>query len=261
MKRKRRTRPLSTQHPALSTLKGRRIVVTRSRRQAARLVEALEARGAEVIEFPTIEIRDPEDSGPLDRAAAEAGNYDLVIFTSANGVERFLARNPSAIRGKICAIGPATASVLERAGLDPDFVPQRYIAEGVLEALKEFPLAGKRVLIPRAAVARDLIPRELQRRGAHVDVVEAYRTVVPDGSVKAAERLLKEGADLVTFTSPSTVMNFSRLLPEGLPGVKAATIGPITTEAAEKAGWEVATEAREYTVEGLVKAIVSFYSQ
>ena len=245
---------------AASPLRNRRIVVTRSRRQAACLVRALERKGATVIAFPTIEIQDPEDKAPLRQAAAHAGEYDLVIFTSANGVARFFNLHPAPIRGQVCAIGPATASALRRVGVRPHFVPQRYIAEGVLEALADLPLEGRRVLIPRAAVARDLIPRELERRGAEVDVVEAYRTVLPEGSAEAARRLARDGADLITFTSPSTVQNFARLIPNGLPGVKVAAIGPITTQAARQAGWNVVVEAPEYTIRGLVKAIVGYYS-
>ncbi len=241
-------------------LQGFRIVVTRSRRQAGCLVRALERQGATVVAIPTIEIQDPEDPSPLERAAAAGGDYDLVIFTSANGVAQFFRRRPAPIRGKVCAIGPATASALRRAGVRPDFIPKKYIAEGVLEALADFPLEGRRVLIPRAAVARDLIPRELERRGARVDVVEAYRTVLPEGSANAARQLARHGADLVTFTSPSTVQNFARLLPQGLPGVKAATIGPITTTAARQAGWDVAVEAQEYNIRGLVKAIVRYFT-
>lgn len=240
-------------------LRGRRIVVTRSRHQAAALVEALESEGATVVEFPTIEIQDPQDLGPLERAAAEADRYDLLIFTSANGVERFFARKPGRIRGKVCAIGPATADALRKKGVAVDFVPRRYIAEGVLEALADFPLAGRRVLIPRAAVARDVIPRELEGRGARVDVVEAYRTVLPAAAAQAVERLVKEGADLITFTSPSTVSNFTRLVPRNFRVVKVACIGPITSREARKAGWEVAVEAIEYSVPGLVKAIRDFY--
>ena len=167
-------------------LKGKRIIVTRSRKQAGCLVRALEKQGAEVIPIPAIAIEDPADPAPLERAAAEAGVYDLVIFTSANAVSQWVKRDPAKITGALCAIGPGTASALRRHKMRPSFVPRRYIAEGVLEALADFPLAGKRVLIPRAAVARDVIPVELTRRGARVDVVEAYRTVMPADSVAKA---------------------------------------------------------------------------
>src|SRR5437867_5532650 len=135
-------------------LKGKRIIVTRSRKQAGCLIRALEKQGAQVIAIPAIEIQDPVDPRPLKKAAADAGEYDLVIFTSANAVAQFVKRNPAKIRGALCAIGPGTATALRRHRMKPSFVPRRYIAEGVLEALEDFPLQGKRVLIPRAAVAR-----------------------------------------------------------------------------------------------------------
>ena len=240
----------------MKPLAGKRIIVTRSRKQASTLVSALEELGATVIECPTIEIRDPDDPEPLRRAAAEADQYDLVIFTSVNGVERFFACRPAKIRGKLCAIGPATAAALKEHGYTADFVPRRYIAEGVLEVLAGFPLNGARVLIPRAAVARDVLPKELERLGARVNVVEAYRTVLPRNTPRELE-----SADLITFTSSSTVTNFARLVPEGLPGVKAASIGPITTATARQVGWEIAVEAKEYTIPGLVRAIVEFYAE
>jgi len=233
-------------------LKGKRIIVTRSRKQAGCLVRALEKQGATVIPIPAIEICDPEDTAPLERAAAAAASYDLVIFTSANAVSKWVARDPAKITGKICAIGPGTATALRRHKMRPAFVPRRYIAEGVLEALADFPLSGKRVLIPRAAVARDVIPVELARRGALVDVVEAYRTVVPPDSVAKARGV---EADLVTFTSSSTVTNFGKLFSGGVPRIPCACIGPITSKTARELGWRVIAEAEEYTISGLVKAI------
>jgi uroporphyrinogen III methyltransferase/synthase len=241
--------------PALS---GKRIIVTRSRKQAGCLVRALEKHGAEVIPIPAIAIEDPADPARLELAAREAGQYDLAIFTSANGVSQWVKRNPAKIRGAICAIGPGTASALRRHGMRPEFVPRRYIAEGVLETLADFPLSGKRVLIPRAAVARDVIPRELERRGARVDVVEAYRTVLPPESIAKAKGVK---ADLVTFTSSSTVENFGKLFGGKPPHIPAACIGPITSATARQYGWRVVVEAEEYTIRGLVKAIVEYYRQ
>jgi len=237
-----------------AALKGKRIIVTRSRKQAGCLIRALEKQGAEVIAIPAIEIRDPLDPEPLERAAACAGDYDLVIFTSANGVSHFVKCNPAKIRGAICAIGPGTATALRRHGMQPTFMPRRYIAEGVIEALADFPLQGKRVLIPRAAIARDVIPWELSRRGANVDVVEAYRTVLPEASRAKAKGIQ---ADLVTFTSSSTVENFGKLFNGKPPLIPAACIGPITSATARKLGWRVVVEAEEYTISGLVKAIKS----
>ncbi len=234
-------------------LTGKRIIVTRSRKQAGCLVRALEKQGAEVIPIPAIEIADPADPAPLSRAAAEAGEYDLVIFTSANAVSRWIAQAPKKICGVVCAIGPGTATALRRHGIKPKFIPRRYIAEGVLETLADFPLSGKRVLIPRAAVARDVLPLELTRRGAKVDVVEAYRTVMPAESVEKARGVR---ADLVTFTSSSTVSNFGKLFSGKPPKIPCACIGPITSATAREQGWRVAIEASEYTIQGLVKAIV-----
>jgi uroporphyrinogen III methyltransferase/synthase len=244
----------------MNQLQGMRIIVTRSRKQAGCLIRALEKQRAEVLAIPVIEIQDPADPAPLERAAAHAGDYDLVIFTSANGVSHFVKRHPAKIRGAICAIGPGTASALRRNGMRPQFIPKRYIAEGVLEALAEFPLKGARVLIPRAAVARDVIPVELTRLGARVDVVEAYRTVLPAGSMEKSRTLTSQSADLVTFTSSSTVENFGKLFSGKPLRIPAACIGPITSATARKNGWRVVVEAEEYTIRGLVKAIVAYCS-
>jgi uroporphyrinogen III methyltransferase/synthase len=237
-------------------LKGKRIIVTRSRKQAGCLIRALEKHGAEVIAIPAIAIEDPSDPRPLERAAAAAAAYELVIFTSANAVSQWAKRDPATITGAICAIGPGTATALRRHKMRPSFVPRRYLAEGVLDALADFPLAGKRVLIPRAAVGRDVIPEELRRRGALVDVVEAYRTVMPPESVAKARDVK---ADLVTFTSSSTVQNFGRLFAGKPPAIAAASIGPITSKTARELGWRVVIEASESTISGLVAAIREYY--
>jgi uroporphyrinogen III methyltransferase/synthase len=243
----------------MGALSGKRMIVTRSRQQAGCLIRALEKHGAEVLPIPAIEMVAPADPGPLAQAAAQADSYDLLIFTSANGVAHFLKHDPARIRGRICAIGPGTATALRRHGLQPAFVPRRYIAEGVLEALADFPLAGRRVLIPRAAVARDVLPVELAKRGAAVTVVEAYRTILPEASRRMVRSVSKDGADLITFTSSSTVENFTRLAGGPLPRVPAASIGPITSRTARDLGWKVAVEAEEYAIRGLVRAIVGYY--
>ena len=161
---------------------GKRIVVTRAREQADALASHLSALGAGVIELPTIEIRPPADSAPLDRAIAELDTYDWLIFTSANGVRFFLEHldDLRKLRAKICAIGPATRAAVEALHVKVDLMGKEYVAESLLEAFAAHDLSGKRVLLPRAAVARDLVPNELARRGARVDVVEAYRTVRPN---------------------------------------------------------------------------------
>jgi uroporphyrinogen III methyltransferase / synthase len=242
------------------SLQGKRIIVTRTRQQAGSLIRALEKHRAEVLALPVIEIQDPADPAALEQAAAHAGDYDLVIFTSANGVSHFVKRRPQKIRGAICAIGPGTASALRRNGMRAQFIPKRYIAEGVLEALADFPLQGARVLIPRAAVARDVIPVELARLGARVEVVEAYRTVLPAGSLEKSRGITRRSADLVTFTSSSTVDNFVQLFAGKPPRFPCACIGPITSGTARKNGWRVVVEAEEYTIPGLVKAIVGYFS-
>src|ERR1039458_5798295 len=159
---------------------------TRAKSAHDALSARLPARGAEVVELPTIEIQPASDYTPLDRAIANLGAYDWLIFTSANGVRFFLERLDRAstdlrsLRARICAIGPATRAAVEALHLKVDLMGKEYVAEGLLEAFAPYDLAGRRVLLPRAAVARDLVPAELARRGARVDVVEAYRTVVPD---------------------------------------------------------------------------------
>jgi uroporphyrinogen III methyltransferase/synthase len=248
---------------------GQRILITRAREQAAELAAPLRALGAETLELPAIEIQDPEDWSRLDEAARSAGGYDWIIFTSANGVRKFMERMAAtqadirALAGtKLCAIGPATAAELRRRLLHVDKVPREYRAEGMLEAFAGETLTGKRVLIPRAKVARDLLPDELRKRGATVDVVEAYSTVAPaESETRARIIFTRHKPTLVTFTSSSTAENFLRMLPaaerEGwLQGVKLASIGPITSATLHRHGLTADIEAREYTVPALVAAIV-----
>jgi uroporphyrinogen III methyltransferase / synthase len=245
---------------------GRRIVVTRAREQASALAGKLRALGADVVEFPTIEIRPAADYGPLDCAIGNLASYDWLIFTSANGVRFFLERldrsavDLRALRARICAIGPATAKAVAQLHLKVDVMGREYVAEGLLEALRPFDLAGARILLPRARVARDVVPAELARRGAHVDVVEAYRTVVPEGAAEAASAVFAADRkpDWIAFTSSSTVQNFAAAAGVGaLAGVKVASIGPITSATARGLGIEVAAEAAVFTIDGLVEAILS----
>ena len=192
-----------------NVLRGKRIVVTRARSQASILVERIESLGGTVVEFPTIEIRPPESYVPLDRAIRQIATYDWLIFTSVNGVEQFLNRferlgkNVADLAGiEIGAIGPETANRLAAARIQPSLVPKQYQAEGILEMLTPETLRGKRVLIPRAAQARDILPVTLRRWGAQVDIVEAYQTVLPQADVSALCSLLREdGIDMITFTS------------------------------------------------------------
>jgi uroporphyrinogen III methyltransferase/synthase len=244
---------------------GQRIVVTRARGQAEALSGKLRALGAEVIELPTIEILPALDYEPLDRAIANLASYDWLVFTSANGVRFFLERldrsaaDLRSLRARICAIGPATRAAIEALHLKVDVMGKDYVAEGLLQAFSAHDLEGKRILLPRAAVARDLVPAELTRRGAHVEVVEAYRTGTPENAKIAATEIFAEQRrpDWITFTSSSTVQNFVALAgTDALARVRAASIGPVTSATARKLGIEVAAEASVFTVDGLVDAIL-----
>jgi uroporphyrinogen III methyltransferase/synthase len=238
-------------------LAGRRIAITRAREQADSLAARLSALGAAVIELPTIEICPPADPAPLDRAIADLPSYDWLIFTSANGVRAFIDRLPDlrALRGKICAIGPATRAAIESLHLKIDLMGEQYVAESLVEAFAAHDLAGKRILLPRAAVARDIIPVELRKRGAHVDVVEAYRTIAPE--IRDIPKF-----DAITFTSSSTVRNFAAAAgAESLAGAQVVTIGPVTTQTARDLGLTVAAQAEIYTTEGLVQALLGLYTE
>jgi uroporphyrinogen III methyltransferase/synthase len=245
---------------------GRRIVVTRAKGQADALSSKLTALGAETIEVPTIEIRAAADYASLDRAIENLASYDWLIFTSVNGVKFFLDRldrsatDLRALRAKICAIGPATRTAIEALHVKVDLMGKEYVAESLLEAFHNHDLTGKRVLLPRAAVARDLIPAELNRRGAVVDVVEAYRTVTPESMPHRISEIFHAARrpDWITFTSGSTVQNFAAAAGvEILRGIHVASIGPITTSAARELGIEVTAEALEFTIDGLVEAILT----
>ena len=255
-------------------LLGTRIAVTRARFQSEALVRPLEDLGATVVEVPTIEVRNPDSWAALDGALARLSEYDFLLLTSVNGVEKLLERLTAAALGpaalstlEVGAIGPATADALRSAGIHVHFVPRSYRAEGLLEALEGRDTRGKRFLIPRAKVARDVVPRVLAERGAHVEVVEAYQTALPDLDRNALRTALSPGPDLVTFTSSSTALNFARLLEEEgeraviPPGeIRAASIGPITSETARSLGFQVVLEAAEYTIPGLVAAIRDYFA-
>lgn len=249
---------------------GKRIVVTRARAQASEFAAALGRLGAEVIQFPTIRITAADDPEPLRRAVRTAERFDWIVFTSVNGVARFWSalreagRDTRALAGvSLCAIGPATAAAIEMEGARPDLVPERYVAESVVEALTAATdLNGSHVLLPRASAARSVLPDSLRARGAEVVEVAAYRTV-PDGSETEAlrERLRAGGIDLVTFTASSTVRNYVDLLGPELGAAEVASIGPITSETARELGLPVHAEATEYTIPGLVRAIREHYAR
>ncbi|HJQ30217.1 MAG TPA: uroporphyrinogen-III synthase, partial [Rubrobacter sp.] len=253
---------------------GRRVVVTRARAQAGELSAALESLGAEVHEFPTIEIRPPEDYGPLDAAIRELDSFGWIVFTSVNGVEAFLERlrhhglDLRAVPGaaKVAAIGPATAQKIEAAGLRVDLVPEEYRAEALIEAIDAGSLAGERVLIPRATVAREILPQKLREAGAEVVVTPAYESVPSsEGKDEVSRRLLSGEIDCVTFTASSTVESFVRALGAAeaarlLAGTRVACIGPITAATARKHELRVDVEADEYTIPGLVAAVVDLFA-
>ncbi|MGH9514094.1 MAG: uroporphyrinogen-III synthase [Terriglobales bacterium] len=260
-------------------LAGLRVLVGRARRQASALSAELKGLGAEVIEIPFIEILPPRSYDPLDAALKQISQYQWLILTSVNGVEALAARmqrseiKPSElVHLNVAAIGPSTRSAAEKIGLKVSIVPSKYVAESVVDSLRG-KVGGQRVLLVRAAVARDVIPRELRKMGATVDVVEAYQTMVPDSSRKKLQAVMAEAKrrpQVVTFTSSSTVRNFVELLGgRGRPprtttlleGVRLASIGPITSATLREFGLPVHVEAEEYTIAGLTRAILADHKQ
>jgi len=251
-------------------LSGRRVVVTRARAQAGELSERLERLGAEAHEFPTIEIRPPEDFRPLDEAIRDLDSFDWLIFTSVNGVEAFVDRLAhhgldlrAVSRGaQVAAIGPATAEKIQEIGLRVDVVPEEFRAEALIESVAGASLSGQRVLIPRARVAREILPQKLREAGAEVIVAPAYESVPSsEGKERLAKRLEAGEVDCVTFTASSTVENFVRAFGAReaarlLAVTRVACIGPITAETARGHGIRVDAEAREYTIPGLIEAVV-----
>jgi uroporphyrinogen III methyltransferase / synthase len=250
---------------------GKGIVITRPKEQAAEFAALLRAQGARVIHFPTIEIVTAADRHDLDMAIGEIGNYRWIIFTSANGVKYFftrlreLGRDIRDLKGiRICSIGPATAGAVEDRGLHVDLVPASFISEGVVEAFKKENIKGTRMLLPRAKVARDVIPEELAKLGATVDVVTVYRTVPSGRERSELEEWIKQGkVDVITFTSTSTVTNFIKIMGQDNhlpPHVKIACIGPVTAAAAEKAGLKIDVMQERYTIPGLVEGLIEYFS-
>ena len=260
-------------------LAGTRILVGRARHQAGSLSASLRSLGATVIEIPFIEIRKPQSYRPLDDALKNIRNYDWLILTSANGVEAMWERvgklriaRQALKHLQIAAIGPATKKAIVKHGLKVKMVPEEYVAESVVKGLRD-KVNGKRVVLIRAKVARDVIPEELRAAGAQVDVVEAYETVAPEKSRTRLRALMKSAGrrpHIVTFTSSSTARNFAELLTNfkaGSPSagstkagsisqVQFASIGPVTSATLRELQMPVAIEAREFTMGGLIRAIV-----
>lgn len=249
-------------------LAGKRVLITRARSQASLLSRELRRLGAVVTEIPTIEVRPPSSYRALDQALRNLAGYDWLILTSVNGVQALFARMRKLSipvqelrRLRIAAIGPATRAAIEQRGLRVRVMPREYVAEAVVRALQRR-MKGKRVLLVRAQEGRDVIPRELRRAGAHVDVAAAYRTAAPRGSAARLRAMLRDACrrpDCITFTSSSTARNLVALLGprvlKMLAGVKLASIGPVTSATLRELGLRVHLEAKSYTMAGLVKAI------
>jgi len=249
---------------------GKRIVVTRTRKQAGGLSAALRRLGADVFELPTIRIVPPEDLLEFGRLVQDAHQYDWLVFTSPNGVTAFFemfykiftdAREIGGVR--IAAIGPATAARVREFHLHVDLQPAEFVAEGVVRAFqKDGSVENQKILLARAEQSREVLPRELTKLGAIVDEAIAYRTVAETEDISGAHaRFREEGADLITFTSSSTVENFLALQLPWPAGLKTASIGPITSKTMQASGLTVDLEARQYDIPGLVQAIREFYGQ
>lgn len=275
-------------------LKGLRVVVTRSKKQASQLTDKLTALGAEVFEFPVIFIAPPLTWEPLDNAIRHLKQYDWILFASANAVDSFVFRVGEVGLAmdelqdtKVAVIGPGTAASLQEFGLVAAFCPTEFVGEALVEQFPDYPnLSGVRILWPRTNVGRSFVVDKLKAAGARVDVVESYRTTVPPNQAEMAERLTtlltKNVVDVVTLASAQTARNFSELVTAGLTkqlaeknlsmpigqealrnalaGVTIATIGPETTQAAMQCIGKVDIEAREFTIDGLIRALID-YSQ
>jgi uroporphyrinogen III methyltransferase/synthase len=254
------------------SLAGKRILITRARGQSGDFATQLKKIGAEVIEFPTIEMIAPLHWGEVDQAMDQLKSYDWIIFTSANGVDFFWQRLaerreyrhfPSSL--KVCAIGPATARQLKEKGVSVHYIPEKFVAESILEGFEKMFVKGKRILLARAKKARDILPEGLRRMGADVDVVAVYRTVKPRGGSKKLKKLLAEGRiDVITFTSSSTVNHFAELLKKEdlkklLKGIAIACIGPVTARTAKEWALKVRIQPKQFTIPDLTRAIAEYF--
>jgi uroporphyrinogen III methyltransferase/synthase len=249
---------------------GKGIVITRPESQAADMRRLLWQQGARTIPFSTISIVPPESWQALDQALERLETYYWIIFTSANGVHFFFRRLKETGRDirdlkgiRICTIGPATASTLEAMGLRVDLVPDAFISEGVVKAFEKIDVKGRKILLPRAEAARDVIPEGLSKLGAAVDIVTVYRTLASKHKKEELEPLMEAGkVDVITFTSPSTVTNFMAIMGEGFklpPQIRIACIGPVTAAAVKKAGLPVHIMRDEFTIPGLVEAMIEYF--
>ncbi|MFO7973384.1 MAG: uroporphyrinogen-III synthase [Candidatus Hydrogenedentota bacterium] len=251
-----------------NVLSGKRIAVTRARSQAGEFTRSLEGLGADVFAFPTIEIVPVE---PIEDFGS-VGDYDWVVFSSVNSVEIFFDRietmglDARDFRGvKVCAVGSATAVALEDRSLRVDAMPEKHVAEALMAELleHELNLQGKRVLLPRADIARPFLPEALRQHDADVTELTIYKTVAPESSEDFADALMTFAPDIVTFTSSSTARNFHRMLGENRietlkKHVAFAVIGPITAQTARELGMHPAIEAKKHSIPGLIQAIVDW---
>ncbi len=255
-------------------LTGRRVLVTRAAHQASKLSEGLRALGAEPVEVPVLEIRPPASFEPLDAALRQLGSYDWLILTSANTVHALEERASflgisldGMASSQAAAVGEATASAARKAGLKVAFVPEAYVAEilveGLLQMFHNRP-SNKRILLARAAVARDVIPEALRTAGALVDAVDAYRNVMPEAAPEQLRQALRTGFDAATFTSSSSAMHLAeaaRAAKVAWPfaAVPAISIGPITSQTLRELGWPPAVEAVPSDIPGLIAAVVQVF--
>jgi uroporphyrinogen-III synthase len=246
------------------------VLVTRALRQAGKLSEGLRALGAEPVEVPVLEIVPPESYAPLDDALKHLDRYDWLILTSTNTLEVVSARcarfgvNPANAEGvSVAAVGSATAEAARHFGFRVAVVPEVYVAESLVSTLGDR-VRGKRILLPRAAVARDVIPDALRAIGAEVTAVDAYRNVLPEAAPEQLRLALAEGIDAATFTSSSSATHLAEAARQAgiawpFAGVPAVSIGPITSQTLRDLGWEPAIEANPYDIPGLIAAVVQVF--
>ena len=254
---------------------GKKIIVTRAREQASGFLARLRELGAHCIEFPTIEIIPPDDWAPLDKSIDEIANYNWLLFTSVNGVKYFFNRlykkgkDVRALKDiKVGTIGPKTAEAVRVFGIIPDLIPSEYRAEAVVDAFKKLKAEGLKILLPRASKAREVLPEELKKMGAKINVIDTYKTIMPDNKIETVIKMLEAGdIDMITFTSSSTVSNFMGMfgdkadrIKDLLKNVDIASIGPVTSDTAKKLGLNITVEPADYTINALTDVILTHYS-
>lgn len=255
--------PPMTYHP----LANKRVLVTRAAHQAGKLSDSLRAAGAQPVEVPVLEIQPPSSCDPLDAALRNLSTYDWLILTSANAVHALVERAASCgmvsnePKPQIAAVGKATADAARQAGFTVALTPKEYVAESLIESLTDL-ASGQRILLARAAIARDLIPDTLRAAGAIVDVVDAYQNAIPQNAPEKLRTALASHIDAATFTSSSSVTHLAEVAHAAgiafpFAGVKAISIGPITSATLREHGWPPAAEANPHDIPGLIAAVIS----